>query len=547
MPAEAKSRAPYQLAGNEEFLDYGKVPATSGSRPQVGDRGRDSKLLLAIGVITLAGAVLRFATLSQSVWFDEAGTVLDVSRSFSHLLHTVTHDEPSPPLYFAGLWLWRHLFGSSAVDMRTLSALAGTLTIPVAFFVALRLVGRRAAVIVAVLVASSPTMVYYSQELRMYALLVFLCALGFWAFLVALQTPRTRNLALWAAASTFALLTHYFAALVIAPQATALIVHAWRSNTSRRPTAISVSVVGSVGLGLVALLKYEYGHSYTTVQRFLTSPFVFQPFTARTAASGNGLRPITQDLLVGPGGPAKKIAGMCVLWIVLGSMLLLSRYPTSRARRGAVFALMLTVPATVVVPVFLIFHLPIQGRYLLPLWLPAAVAVGCGLASIRDRRIGLVATATLCAIWLGIAISAVTVPQFASREDSRGAARTLGVAATTRLIAIDQRWDLLPLGLYRPNAQVYRHALAQVRELDVIAMPKRGFPSGSDANPPSPPAAIRNVPHLRLRQIIHGGTYIVERYISPSPVSIRIDPGGGIFSSAWRFLYERPGSGVGSL
>ena len=64
------------------------------------------------------------------------------------------------------------------LGLRSLSALAGVATIPVAFLLGRELRGRRAGLIAAALVAVNPMLIWYSQEARAYALLVLFCALS---------------------------------------------------------------------------------------------------------------------------------------------------------------------------------------------------------------------------------------------------------------------------------------------------------------------------------------------------------------------------------
>jgi hypothetical protein len=45
---------------------------------------------------------------------------------------------------------------------------------------------------------------------------------------------------------------------------------------------------------------------------------------------------------------------------------------------------------------------------------------------------------------------------------------------------------------------------------------------------------------LKLRQIVRGSTYVIERFRARSPVMIRIDPTARIFAPGWRFLFENP-------
>src|SRR5919199_1265062 len=93
------------------------------------------RLLIAL---TLAGAALRFATLDlQSFWYDEAVTVGIVRLDFGAILDHIPKSESTPPLYYVLAWLWTRVFGSGEVGIRSLSALLGTLAIPV-FYLAAR-------------------------------------------------------------------------------------------------------------------------------------------------------------------------------------------------------------------------------------------------------------------------------------------------------------------------------------------------------------------------------------------------------------------------
>src|SRR3989442_15543984 len=84
--------------------------------------------------ITALAAILRFSTLSvQSYWHDEAVTAARILRpDFGAMLHAVARSEAAPPLYYTLGWVWAKLFGTGEVGVRSLSAVFGTLTAPVA-------------------------------------------------------------------------------------------------------------------------------------------------------------------------------------------------------------------------------------------------------------------------------------------------------------------------------------------------------------------------------------------------------------------------------
>ena len=84
--------------------------------------------------LTLLGALLRFPTLDrQSYWLDELVTVSLLDRGLGDVLREVPRTEATPYLYYVVAWAWSSVFGLGEVGLRSLSALAGTLTVPVAF------------------------------------------------------------------------------------------------------------------------------------------------------------------------------------------------------------------------------------------------------------------------------------------------------------------------------------------------------------------------------------------------------------------------------
>lgn len=140
--------------------------------------------------LTVTAAVLRFAFLgAQSFWYDESLTVGEVRLPVGSMLALVDRQETSPPLYFVLAWGWARMFGSAELGLRTLSAVCGTIAVPLSYGAAAALVNRRAAGLSAALVATSPMLIWYSQEARPYALLVALSALSLWCMREPARAP----------------------------------------------------------------------------------------------------------------------------------------------------------------------------------------------------------------------------------------------------------------------------------------------------------------------------------------------------------------------
>src|SRR5205807_9370343 len=147
----------------------------------------------AIVGLTLLAALLRFATLAfKGFWGDGISPGLLVHQPFGQMLAGIARLESTPPLYYAVAWLWTKVFGTSEAGLRSLSALAGTATVPIVYLAARELLTRRAAVLAAGLVALNPLLIWYSQDGRSYALLVLMCSAGLLWFARALRTSSAR-------------------------------------------------------------------------------------------------------------------------------------------------------------------------------------------------------------------------------------------------------------------------------------------------------------------------------------------------------------------
>jgi uncharacterized membrane protein len=197
-------------------------------------RGRNSPLdwardhsrafWIVVGLTVLAAA-LRFATLGvQSYHHDEVVTASRVLRAgFGHAMHAVWSSESTPPVYYAIAWVWTQLVGTGEFGLRTVSALAGVLTIPVAYLIGTELRGRRAGLWAAALVAVNPMMLWYSQEARAYALVALFGALSALYWLRAEKSGERRDYIWWGVWSGLAIATHYFVAFPILAEAVMLL------------------------------------------------------------------------------------------------------------------------------------------------------------------------------------------------------------------------------------------------------------------------------------------------------------------------------------
>lgn len=162
-------------------------------------------------LIILIGIVFRVISLNQSLWLDEATSVL-VARnlSFADIVNKFSPGDFHPPLYYFLLKIWIGVFGATEVGARSLSVVLGSATIPVVFLIGRKLLGKETGLIAALFFATAPLHIYYSQEARMYTPATFFAAV-FVLFFLRVQEKKTA-LFDWVGltiSAIFAFYTHY--------------------------------------------------------------------------------------------------------------------------------------------------------------------------------------------------------------------------------------------------------------------------------------------------------------------------------------------------
>jgi hypothetical protein len=479
-------------------------------------------LAFVLAALIVAAAAIRFSTLAiQSYWDDEAATVTIVKLGFWDMLRTIPKTESTPPLYYVLAWAWATVFGTSETALRSLSALFGTATVLVVYLAAKQLSSRRVALVATALVAFNPFLVWYSQEARSYALYTFLASVSFLFFVRFLRQPKSGFLWSWAIASALALLSHYFAIFLIAPEAAWLAVSARRR---RGPVFAAIALVAAIGLALIPLARHqeqkpelmaqrakviqgEAGRRYST--RALGAKTV-----SNTSLTVRVLR-IPKTFLVGGEIPAKREVTAIASVLILAAIWLLVFRATAQDRREAVPAIGIGA-AMIAIPIVL----AAAGKdYVLPYYLIAAIvpfgiAVATGFAV---SRVGLVLAAALCVLSLGLVAAVDATPRY-QRENWRGAANALGPAHVNRVLVVTPS-DIAtlltdtPLPLYQPRLRQIRVGGASVSEIDILAVRVTGS---------ALPTRLDNVPHrpFRLAAEEKDETFTLFRYVSPRPVHV---------------------------
>jgi uncharacterized membrane protein len=172
---------------------------------------RQSDLIFgaAIGLTVIVAALLRWSGLdSQSLWADEGYTVWISQFSPKQIWHIVQGDT-GPPLYYVVVHFWSVAFGNSELSLRALSAFFGTLSLPLFYLIARKILPSRMPVALAMMLYSvSFFQVWYAKEARCYALLVFLSLGSVFCALLCLEKASTLRLLGLALVLSASLYTH---------------------------------------------------------------------------------------------------------------------------------------------------------------------------------------------------------------------------------------------------------------------------------------------------------------------------------------------------
>ncbi|MGY1705093.1 glycosyltransferase family 39 protein [Geodermatophilus sp. SYSU D00697] len=371
-------------------------------------------LAVLVGAAVAAGVVARFVA-PPDLWLDEAQSVAIARLPLPELFAALRVDG-APPLYYLLLHGWIGLFGQGAAAVRGLSALISVLTLLVACSVARRMAGRRVAVALVVLLATSPFVIRYATETRMYALLVLLAVLGGLAVHTVVRRPGPWPVLALGAVTGALLLTHVWAFHLVA--VTGLLALA--GLRARRRTVLRVLAGLAVG-GLLYLpwlpsLLFQMAHTGT--------PWAQPP----------GLAALPIALEAWRGGfavPAHVLGTALVLLVALGALAVrTARSPgdatvllSLRLQPARAALLALSIGTLVLAGlVSWVSSTAVHGRYTSVAVVPFLALAALGLVALPTVRARLVGLALVAALGLGTALPQLTDPRTQAGQVARALA-----------------------------------------------------------------------------------------------------------------------------
>ena len=436
----------------------------------------DGVLLLTV---VLAASVRFWRLGGQAFWFDEYVTTQVVARPVGELLSAVAHREGTPPLYFLATWGWIRLFGDSDVAIRSFSAVVGTATVlklvpcvglalavanPTTPFWMFMLLAFLAGMgggdfssympSTSLLIAVSPMAVWYSQEARAYALLLFLGALSLLFVARAIERRATSDLLAWGCVSAAAIMTHYFALVLVVTEVAWLVV-AQRARRRALVRSLSIACVPFV-LVLTPLLVLALGQRATNQQAWIDK----FPRALRLAEAG-------RHFALGPGEPDDRLLIVSALCVLAAGAIVVVRGSNRERRAAAVMAGLglagvgLPLLAGVVGPDYFI------GRNVIASLAPLTVAVAAGLGARRAGLPGVVAIVGVCVLSLAVVVAVATNLDF-QKPNWRAVGRALGTREPPGAVIV-QNYLGTPLVRYMSGSRLLREGESfDVQRIDVV-------------------------------------------------------------------------------
>ncbi|HXH09757.1 MAG TPA: glycosyltransferase family 39 protein [Alphaproteobacteria bacterium] len=416
--------------------------------------------LVVFGPLLIIYFALAFYRLThQSLWVDEVASLIDADPNG---LFWARGDWLSGrgPFHPRLLQLWARAF-TSEFALRSLSPLLGSIAVCLVYLMSLRLGNRRFALIATLLFATSPFLIWYSQEIRYVILMMAATLFSMYAFERVLSTDRSAWWLLYGCSLILAIGTFMVNVLLPLVQGLYLVRSEARYLVWRKWLVSQLVIVvlfawwangGHIGhLGghwqkLRGSLSTdaEKPHAVDPEPRFsIGSSREFQamalPYTFFAFSTGFSLGPSVRELHITRSWPALRshavIISSCA--VVFGSLLSLGIAVLWRRREAAEFLLIwLVVPVIVILSVSaLIPSLVYNVRYA-AMALPAYILILA--AAIANLRAPVIQAASLTAV---LAVNGLSLANYYfdpryNREDARSAARYLEAATRPQDIVV---------------------------------------------------------------------------------------------------------------
>lgn len=159
-------------------------------------------------LVLFLALILRLIFLNQSLWLDESIQALALIGRMGPLMKYALADF-QPPLYHLIGYISTHIFGHSEIALRLQSLISGLFTVYFVIKIGELIANKKVGLIAGLLAATSPLLIFYSQEGRTYSMTTFFVSASFYYFLQLLKDKSTRSYVLYGLFTTLFIWTNY--------------------------------------------------------------------------------------------------------------------------------------------------------------------------------------------------------------------------------------------------------------------------------------------------------------------------------------------------
>jgi uncharacterized membrane protein len=253
-----------------------------------------------IGLLVLALAVRLWHLGGQSLWVDEV-LQFNISRQpLSQMVQAIAGGaDNSPPVYHTILHYVIAAGGTSEWALRLPSALFGSISVVLIYVIARQLGQTRGAPLAGLLLALSPLHVWYSQEARMYSLMVMLLLGQTVVLLRALRHPSWSSWTGYCLLTLVALYTYPYVVLSCLGQGCWLVLDRERREQALRRWLLATGVAGLLFVPWVLILLHR--EDLTAGLEKAVGPAMALGYTALTFIAGYNIGPSVAELHVNRG------------------------------------------------------------------------------------------------------------------------------------------------------------------------------------------------------------------------------------------------------
>lgn len=153
----------------------------------------------------------------ESIYGDEGYSIFHAQKSLGELKDIFLNDQ-NPPLHIALLHFWMKIFGVSDVSAKGFSVVASVLCAILLFLFSEKFLNRRTTIIVSLLFLLSNVQLFYSHEVRTYALVQLLCVASFYFYFKLIKEPNKIALATLSLINLLLIFSHYLTIFIFITQ-----------------------------------------------------------------------------------------------------------------------------------------------------------------------------------------------------------------------------------------------------------------------------------------------------------------------------------------